>query len=124
MTAYLLITGAIFLIVGLRALFRPVETVAFPYALGADDVDAKNFLRSGAGGVTIASAGVFIAAAFVESLAFSALLLAVVFMGGLLFGRIVSRVLDGKPGIIPRIAAAGEALGFAFGLYWLWQIAV
>ena len=124
MTAYLLVTGSIFLFFGLGALFKPIETIAFPYSLNADNVDAKNYLRSGAGGVTIACAAVFIAAAFIPPLVFSALLLAVVLMGGLLFGRMVSLALDGKPGIVPSIAAGGEALGFALGLYWLWRIGV
>ena len=124
MTAYLLITGFIFLLFGLGALFKPIETIAFPYSLNSDNVDAKNYLRSGAGGVTVACAVVFIAAAFSATLVFSALLLAVVLMGGLLFGRMVSLALDGKPGIVPRIAAGGEALGFALGVYWLWVIGV
>ena len=87
-------------------------------------VDAKNYLRSGAGGITIACAAVFIAAALIPPLVFSVLLLEVVLMGGLLFGRMVSLALDGKPGIVPSIAAGGEALGFALGLYWLWRIGV
>ncbi len=65
---------------------------------------------------------VFIAAAFIEALAFPALVMAVVIMGGLLFGRLVSLALDGRPGLVPRIAAGGESIGFVLGLYWLSQI--
>jgi hypothetical protein len=67
MAVYLLVTGLLFLVFGLLALFRPVQTIAFPYSLHAESVDAKNYLRSGAGGVTVACAGVFIAASFSQS---------------------------------------------------------
>lgn len=91
-----------------------------PNSLGAEDIDAKNYLRAGAGGVTVACAVVMIAGAFVQSLAFAALVLALTVMGGLVFGRIVSWAIDGRPGMFPMISGVGEALGFVFGLYWLW----
>jgi hypothetical protein len=121
MFLYLLITGLIFLLVGVRAILRPVETVAIPNSLGADNVDAKNYLRAGAGGVTIACAAVLIGGAFVQFLEFAALVLSVTIMGGLVFGRFVSWRLDGRPGMFPMISGGGEAIGFVLGVFWLWR---
>lgn len=47
MNGYLLRTGALFALVGLRALLKPVEAVAMLYAMEAGSVDARNYLRSG-----------------------------------------------------------------------------
>ena len=101
----------------MRALLRPVETVAIPNSLGADDVNAKNYIRAGSGGVTIACAAVMIAGAFVQLLAYAALVLSITIMGGLVFGRVVSWRLDGKPGMFPIISGVGEALGVVFGVF-------
>lgn len=60
-----------------------------------------------------------IAAVFVPELVFPALILAVVILGGLVFGRLVSLLLDGNPSIVPWIAGGIEALGLASGTYWL-----
>lgn len=119
MKGYLIVTGILFLIVGLRALLKPVEAVATPYSLTAQDVDAKNYLRSGAGGVTIACATVLIAGGLVPSLSFAAVLLAVTVLGGLIFGRLVSGALEGNPGPVPWISGIFEAIGLAFGVFWL-----
>ena len=96
--------------------------MAIPFSLGVDDVDAKSFIRSGAGGVTVACAAVLIAGAFVESLSYAALVLAITIMGGLVFGRMMSWRLDGKPGMFTMISGGGEALGFVFGVFWLWLL--
>ncbi len=122
MNGYFVVTGLLFLLVGLRALLNPIAAVATPYSLTADSVDAKNYLRSGAGGVAIACGGVFLAAVFVPSLAFAALVVAVTLLGGLVSGRLFSLAVDGQPGITPWIAGAAECLGLVMGLYWLWQL--
>ncbi|MGH8528871.1 MAG: DUF4345 family protein [Nevskiales bacterium] len=119
MTGYLIVTGILFLIVGLRALLKPIAAVATPYSLNAEGVDARNYLRSGAGGVTIACAAVLIAGGLMPALSFAATVLAVTVLGGLVFGRLVSLALDGNPGPVPWISGVLEALGFAFGAYWL-----
>ncbi|MDP9139396.1 MAG: DUF4345 domain-containing protein [Pseudomonadota bacterium] len=119
MNGYLLVTGVLFLLVGLRALLKPVEAVAMLYALEANTVDAKNYLRSGAGGVAISSGLTMIIAVFVPQLAFAALVVAIVILGGLVFGRLVSLLLDGNPSIVPWIAGIIELLGLASGTYWL-----
>lgn len=124
MFSYLLITGLIFLVIGARAILRPVETVAIPNSLGASDVDAKNYLRAGAGGVTLACAAVMLAGAFLTSLAYPALVLSVTVMGGLVFGRTVSWGLDGKPGMFLVMSGVGEAVGFVLGCYWLWRFGI
>jgi len=116
---YLVITGLIFLIVGLRALLQPVEAVAIPYSLTGNNVDAKNYLRSAAGGVAIAAGALMVASAFIPSLTLSGAIVAVVILGGLVFGRLASLVLDGNPGIVPWISGMFELLGLLSGAYWL-----
>lgn len=116
---YLVITGLLFLIVGFRALLQPVEAVAIPYSFSANNVDTKNYLRSGAGGVAIAAGAVMIAGAFIPALTLSAAMISVTILGGLVFGRVVSLMLDGNPGIVPWISGFFELLGLVSGAYWL-----
>ena len=122
MPLYLFLTGALFLVVGVRALLKPIEAVAIPFSLQADAVDARHYLRASAGGVTIACGGVILAGSLVPSIDFAALLLSVTVLGGLLFGRAVSLVLDGRPGSAPWVAAAMEAVGFLSGLFWMLRV--
>lgn len=119
MTVYLIVTGILFLLVGLRALLKPIEAVATPYELQGDSTDAKHYLRSGAGGVTLACGAVMVAGGLVPQLAFAALVVVVTVLGGLLFGRAVSRILDGSPGIVAWVSAAFELVGALFGGYFL-----
>lgn len=119
MTGYLIVTGILFLIVGLRALFNPIDAIATPYSLSADNVDAKNYLRSGAGGVTIACAVVLIAGGFIAALSLPAVVLSVAVLGGLVFGRLASMVLDGSPGLVAWISGLLELFGALMGAYWL-----
>lgn len=120
MTGYLFVNGIIFLIVGLRALFKPLAAVADPYGLTAEGVDAKNYLRSGAGGVTIAAGLVQLAGAtLMPALALPALVMVVTMLAGLVAGRVLSLLLDGNPGLVPWISGALETLGLVLGAYWL-----
>lgn len=116
---YLVITGVIFLIVGVRALLKPVEAVAIPYSLTGNNVDAKNYLRSGAGGVAIAAGALITAGAFVPTLTLSGAMVSVVILGGLVLGRLFSVAVDGNPGIVPWISGMFELLGLLSGLYWI-----
>lgn len=120
MNSYLIVTGGVFLVVGLRALLKPVEAVAVPFELNPQGVDAMNYLRSGTGGVTIACGALMIAAVFVPALEFTAVVLAVTVLGGLLFGRAYSLIADGSPGLVPWFSAGFEALGFVSGALMLW----
>lgn len=119
MEAYLIITGILFAWVGLRGLTNPLGAVAEPFGLVADNVDAKNYLRSGAGGVTLACAAVLVAGGIVPALSFAALLLAVTVLAGLVAGRLFSLLVDGNPGIVPWVSIVFEALGALMGGYWL-----
>ncbi len=119
MLGYLFINGLIFLIVGLRALLKPTEAVAIPYSLEGHHVDAKNYLRSAAGGVTIACALVQLAAPFYQPLQLPALVLVVTVLGGLVAGRLFSMIVDGVPGLVPLISGSLELVGFVLGVYWL-----
>jgi hypothetical protein len=121
MTGYLVVTGIIFLLVGLRALLKPIEAVATPYELQGESTDARHYLRSGAGGVTIACGAVMVAGGILPSLEFAALLLPVTVLGGLLFGRAYSLVVDGSPGFVAWVSAVLELVGFALGVFWLWK---
>lgn len=119
MYSYLFVNGIIFLMVGLRALLKPIEAVADPYGLVAQEVDAKNYLRSGAGGVAIAAGAVQIIGVLLPKFALAALVMVVTILGGLVFGRLVSLVLDGKPGLVPWVSGCFETLGLVLGAYWL-----
>jgi len=116
---YLVITGLLFVIVGLRALFKPIEAIAIPYSLNGNNTDARNYLRSAGGGVAIVAGGVMMAGAFIPLLTLSGAMTAVTILGGLVFGRLVSVALDGNPGIVPWISGAFELLGLVSGAYWL-----
>lgn len=116
---YLVITGVLFLIVGIRALFQPIESIAIPYSFSAKSIDAKNYLRSGTGGVAITTGVVMIASAFIPSLTLAGALVSVTILGGLVFGRLASLLLDGSPGITPWISGVFELLGLLSGAYWL-----
>lgn len=121
MNGYLRVNGTIFLIIGLRCLVSPVEAVAIPYSLQADSTDARNYLRASAGGFTVAAGILLMAGGFSAHYAFAALMLALTLFAGLVFGRIVSLIVDGKPGMIPFIAGALELLGLLFGGYWFFH---
>ncbi len=53
MLGFLVITGLIFVGIGLRALLKPVEAVAVPFGLQTDGIDGLNHLRASSGRVTI-----------------------------------------------------------------------
>ena len=118
MLGYLIVTGILFFIVGLRALLSPVSAVAEPFLLQADSPDAKNYIRSGAGGVTLASSAVILGAVFYPRLAEPAMILCIVFLGGLVAGRLFSRAVDGNPGPPAWLAMFFELIGFVSGVYW------
>ena len=122
MDVYLYITGGFFLFFGVNGLLRPQQSVAYPFSMVADDIDARHYLRAGAGGVTVALALLFIAGGLVPQLGFTSLVCAVVVMAGLLLGRVTSLILDGRPSTFIFGAAFGELLGVVFGLFWLSQI--
>ena len=113
------INGAIFLAVGLRALLKPLETVAEPFALTVNDVDGMSYLRSGTGGVSVTSGLLLLAAIWVPQLQLPAVILFVTMLGGLLAGRVYSGVVDGSPGLVPLFSGFCEFLGLIFGVGWL-----
>lgn len=119
MYGYLIVNGIIFLIMGGRALLKPVEAVAIPYGLIAEEVDAKNYLRSAAGGVAIAAGITQILGVLFPKFAVAALIMVLTILGGLVSGRLFSLLRDGKPGALPWISGFFETLGLAFGSYWL-----
>lgn len=119
MEAYLLITGGLFALVGLRALLSPIAAVATPFGFAADGADTRHFIRSGTGGATLGLGLAMIAGGLLPAYALAGVVVGVAALGGLLFGRLFSLFADGIPGWPARISALFEALGLASGLYWL-----
>lgn len=119
MYGFLIVNGLIFVIVGVRALLQPVDAVAVPYGLAVDGVDGRNYLRAAAGGVAITAGVVQILGAVFPTFAVAALVMVVTLLGGLVFGRLFSLIIDGKPGIVPWVAGFFEAVGLGLGAYWL-----
>lgn len=120
MLGFLVITGIIFVLVGLRALLKPVEAVAEPFGLQATGTDALNHLRSSSGGVTIVAGLVAIGTLFSATLTLPALILMNVLLGGLFVGRLYSVLVDGKPSLAIWIAWGLEVFGLIQALLWLW----
>ena len=116
---FLGINGVAFLIVGLRGLFTPIAAVAEPFGIEAKGVDAKNYLRSGTGGVSTAGGMVLLLAMWTPKLQLPAVVMVVTMLGGLLAGRAYSLVVDGAPGAVPWISGFFESLGLLFGVLWL-----
>ena len=117
---YLGITGLVWLVVGLRNLLQPEANVAIPNGLQILDVDGRNYLRSGSGGFTIAGGLLFLAAIALPKLAFPAVVMAVVVLGGLVAGRLFSLIVDGSPGLVPWVSGVFELIGLLFSLFWFY----
>lgn len=113
MSWFLGLGGLVLMLEGLRALFTPRQAVLAPMGLQAAGPDGLSFVRAGAGGVTLACGGLLLAGAIWPSLARPALILAVVVLGGMVLGRVVSWRVDGRPGRPLRVALAVEALASA-----------
>lgn len=120
MTGFLVVTGLIFIAIGLRGLFKPVEAVADLYSLRTGGTDALSYLRASAGGVTVFSGLVMVAVLFCGWLVTPALVLVVAILGGLVFGRIVSLFVDGRPGPVIWFSLGAELFGLVQGVIWLW----
>lgn len=120
MLGFLVITGIIFVLVGLRALFKPVAAVAAPFGLQVEGTDGLNHLRSSSGGVTIVAGAVAIATVFSAALMLPALILMNVLLGGLFLGRLYSLIVDGKPGPLIWLSWGFEVFGLVQALLWLW----
>ena len=120
MLGFLVITGTILVLVGLRALLKPVDAVAVPFGLQVDGVDGLNHLRSSSGGVTIVAGFVAIGTLFSAALELPALILMNVLLCGLFLGRLFSLVVDGKPGLFIWLSWGFEVFGLVQALLWLW----
>lgn len=118
MDGFLIITGIIIVLVGLRPIFSPV---AASQALGIEltSVNARNQTRAGTGGVTIVSGALVIAAAMVPVLILPALVLVAVLTGGLTIGRLVSLATDGRPTTLIWVSMGLEILGLAQAIFWI-----
>ena len=119
MRIFLFITGAIFLIVGLRALVDPVHAVAEYFGFVVQGVDGLNQLRASAGGVTVLCGAYMIASCFREKWTYAALAVTALVLGGLVLGRIVSLAIDGLPDAKIYTSFALELFGLVQAIYWL-----
>ena len=93
---YLGLTGALFLIFGLIGLIQPILMLA---GFGVEVAGPHALIESRAmyGGVFIAAGALMLAALFKASLVTPALWFAVIYLGGLIAGRLVSVAVDGAP---------------------------
>ena len=119
MILFLTITAGFFLFFGIASLIKPAVMIEVPFGLTVTNADGKSFLRSGAGGVTVTLGVLFAYAAMFPQFAQAATITAVTVFAGLLIGRLVSFIVDGKPSGFVRAAATGELIGLASGCYWL-----
>jgi len=119
MEGYLLVTGALFILVGLRALIGPVGAVARPFGIAADTPDTLHYIRSGSGGVALGCGSAMIAGGILPAYALAGLVVGVAVLGGLVAGRLYSLVVDGRPGRIALMSGGFEAFGLISGLYWM-----
>lgn len=90
----LLLVGAIFAAIGLLGLYSPVD-VASAFGLQAPSVGAKSEVRAVFGGVYLLFGLYFLWAAFQVSLRRAALRVSMLFLGGLVLGRVISLFADG-----------------------------
>ena len=118
MLTFLLVTGIIFVIIGVRGLLWPAQAVAELFQLKVEGVDGYSHLRATGGGVTIAAGAVMMAANWVAALVGPALVLVLVMLGGLFCGRVYSLVADGKPSGIVWFSWSMEVLGLLQGVFW------
>ena len=119
MILFLSITAGFFLFFGIAGLLKPTLMIEVPFGITVMNADGKSFLRSGAGGVTITLGILFAYAAVFPQFALGATITAVAVFAGLLIGRLVSLLADGKPSGFVRAAATGEFIGLVSGCYWL-----
>ena len=93
---YLGLTGALFVIFGLMGLVQPIPMLAgFGYEVSGPHALIES--RAMYGGVFITAGLLMLVALFREALAAPALWFAVVYLGGLVAGRLVSVAVDGAP---------------------------
>ncbi len=93
---FLLLTGVAFAAIGIYALVDPAQTLA-PVGLQVIEVSSRNEMRAVYGGLNLA-VGLYLCAAFGNTgLRAAALTFVALITGGLVFGRLVSLVVDGMP---------------------------
>lgn len=94
---FLLLTGIVFAAIGIYALIDPAQTLAL-VGLQVIEVSSRNEMRAMYGGLNLAI-GLYLCAAFRNAgLRSAALTFVALITGGLVFGRVVSLVVDGLPG--------------------------
>ena len=119
MTAYLFIAGLLFGLAGLYSLIDPNAALGPTVGLHIETVNSFSQERGTAGGVTLAIGVFLLAAAHFRQLALPALWMLVVVLSGLECGRLLSLVLDGRPGGLIWFYMGLETLGLLQGLFWL-----
>jgi hypothetical protein len=118
MDGFLIITGIIIVLVGLRPIFSPVAA-SLPFGIELSSVNARNQTRASAGGVAVAAGILVTAAAAVPVLILPALVLVAVLTAGLTLGRLISFVTDGRPTTLIWVSFGAELLGLAQSIFWI-----
>lgn len=118
MTAFLFITGLIFSAVGLYGLINPLAAVA-PVGLQLESVSSINQMRASAGAIPLLAGLFMCASVFRLHWQTAALWLVSIILGGLIFGRLISMLVDGMPGTANLWFLGLESFGFVQAVFWL-----
>jgi hypothetical protein len=120
LNGYLLITGLIFVLLGLYTLADPQGAVnAGGLGFQLETVAAYSQMRGAGGGVTLAVGLMLMAAVTRASLERPALWAVALVLGGLEAGRLVSLLVDGVPPPNVAVGMLFENLGLWQAIYWL-----
>lgn len=121
MIGFLLVTGLIFVAVGLRALYDPVGALTESFGMQLVGVSAMNHARASAGGVALVIGLYMLASLKYVRLSTGALAACALVLGGLVFGRCISFFVDGSPSITVWVSFSLEFFGFVQAVHWLRQ---
>jgi uncharacterized protein DUF4345 len=112
---FLLLTGVVFAAIGVYTLVDPAQTLAL-VGLQVIEVSSRNEMRAVYGGLNLA-VGLYLCAAFGNAgLRPAALTFIALITGGLVFGRLVSLVVDGMPNTAIWYFLAIEVTGCVLAL--------
>jgi hypothetical protein len=114
-TLVLFVSGLALLLVGTNGLIEP-RTLLAPLGILLPSPSALNEARANYGGMHVGMGLFFMTAAFRPALRVAALMVAIVFMGGLFAGRVVSTLVDGAPDPFVGLLFASELGGALFAL--------
>ena len=99
LSIFLIGSALVFFALSFMGFVFPARTVA-PLELSSSSVSARNEIRANYGGMHLAIGLSLLMAGWMPQYALAGLWLESVFLAGLLLGRVISRVIDGKPSAV------------------------